>query len=788
MSEQYLASENCKLEFQYITRACKLPRIMILVGNTPCQWNKSYAGFIARDTLYYDTTNQPINMSELIKALPSISSLTTVSDPLQALEDDAKGGDAASQFRMGLRFDSNFGSPTADDKLAFEWYLKAAENGHAEAQTRSAVMYENGRGIPESVPKALHWYTQAADNGELEAQFNLAFLYEKRKGLLIPNFVKAKEYYKRAAEAGHTGAKVRLGLIFEQGRPGVDKDEDLAIELFTEAAEKGDILAHDTLGRFYSDKKNFREAMEWSRKAASQNHVRGEHSMAISQSQCRLANLYYLGFGTQQNYRKAFYWYKKASEHDFAFAQYMLGYMYDKGQWVEKNEVDAVAWKNRAKANGYQSIDTQKLTAPNDIAYHCTDRLVEAVQDNAVKPSNKGLDNLGCPPDHVTNAGPRIVAVMGSAGSGKSTLVKQLTKCDDVIIGDNIQTETSEITAYTALIDDVEFQILDTPGFDESGGEGRKFQSDVDVLLEISRYLVFAFGNNVRLSGIIYLHNITIPRVGKSARKIINIFKEICGEDFYTNVAIATTRWDMVQAEVEMKKAVQREGQLIRSTYEPFLARGAEYSRLQATGDEFALLRKLKDKQGLPVKLQEEISNDQKEFGLTRAGLVLRDELFAQKQALDQLTKSMKSTEESVIANMKVMLDSLNAKIQETHQTLGTMKEKMIEEKTRQRDIAETERLVMLRKKQERYREKERQKAEFDHDAALAEQRENAEWASQESLELRQRPSQEVRARERQIRAVITFTMQASPSYDQIYTAPHGGRYYINENGNKTYL
>ncbi|KAI9339323.1 hypothetical protein BDR26DRAFT_895893 [Obelidium mucronatum] len=292
-------------------------------------------------------------MSELTKALPSISSLTTVSDPLQALEDDAKRDDITSQFRMGLRFDSNFGSPTADDKLAFEWYLKAAENGHAEAQSNLAVMYENGRGIPESVAKAIHWYNLAADKGEIQAQFNLASLYEKGRGLAAPNYTKAKAYYEKAAKAGHTKAKVRLGVMLEQ-EIGVKKDEHLAIKRLTEAAEEGDIQAQDSLGRIYVDKKDYTKAMEWSLKAASQHNLLGEQSTAISQSQFRLGTLYYLGSGIKQDFFQAFEWYQKAAKLELADAQYMLGYMYEKGRGIEKNEADALAWKNRAKDNHHQ--------------------------------------------------------------------------------------------------------------------------------------------------------------------------------------------------------------------------------------------------------------------------------------------------------------------------------------------------------------------------------------------------------------------------------------------------
>ena len=52
-------------------------------------------------------------------------------------------------------------SITQDYKEAFKWYLKAAEQGVAEAQYNLSDMYENGRGIPKSLIDAYMWLSVA---------------------------------------------------------------------------------------------------------------------------------------------------------------------------------------------------------------------------------------------------------------------------------------------------------------------------------------------------------------------------------------------------------------------------------------------------------------------------------------------------------------------------------------------------------------------------------------------------------------------------------------------------
>ena len=62
---------------------------------------------------------------------------------------------------------------TGDFKLAYEEFLKAADQGYATAQFNLALMYYNGRGVPRDYQAAARWYRKAADQGNAKAQYNL---------------------------------------------------------------------------------------------------------------------------------------------------------------------------------------------------------------------------------------------------------------------------------------------------------------------------------------------------------------------------------------------------------------------------------------------------------------------------------------------------------------------------------------------------------------------------------------------------------------------------------------
>ena len=69
-------------------------------------------------------------------------------------------------------------------------------------------------------------------------------------------------------------------------------------------------------------------------------------------AQFNLGIMYDKGQGIAQNYIQAVEWYQKAAEQGVAAAQYNLGHMYDKGQGVPQNYTQAVAWYKKAAEQG----------------------------------------------------------------------------------------------------------------------------------------------------------------------------------------------------------------------------------------------------------------------------------------------------------------------------------------------------------------------------------------------------------------------------------------------------
>jgi hypothetical protein len=100
--------------------------------------------------------------------------------------------------------------------------------------------------------------------------------------------------------------------------------------------------------------------------------------------------------------------------------------------------------------------------------------------------------------------------------------------------------------------------LIDTPGFDDTN------LTDTQVLTTIAAYLSNMYIKDIRLSGIIYLHRITDVRLGGSALKNLSMFKKLCGEDFYSNIVLATTMWgNLTGPSLFEEVGIQREKQLL---------------------------------------------------------------------------------------------------------------------------------------------------------------------------------------------------------------------------------
>ncbi|UCE79971.1 MAG: sel1 repeat family protein [Nitrospiraceae bacterium] len=88
-----------------------------------------------------------------------------------------------------------------------------------------------------------------------------------------------------------------------------------------------------------SSSRDYREAVQWYRKAAEQGFAGAQNN---------LANMYEQGHGVAQDYSEAAKWYVKAAEQENSNAQHSLGRMYLEGRGVPRDFLEAIRWFQKA--------------------------------------------------------------------------------------------------------------------------------------------------------------------------------------------------------------------------------------------------------------------------------------------------------------------------------------------------------------------------------------------------------------------------------------------------------
>lgn len=99
-----------------------------------------------------------------------------------------------------------------DAKQAAEWFRRAAERGHGDAQGRLGAAYLTGTGVPQDAGKAAEWLRRAAERGEPGAQFLLGQLYLHGQG--VPKDIpQGAVCLRKADERGVRGIRQAMNLL-----------------------------------------------------------------------------------------------------------------------------------------------------------------------------------------------------------------------------------------------------------------------------------------------------------------------------------------------------------------------------------------------------------------------------------------------------------------------------------------------------------------------------------------------------------------------------------------------
>ncbi len=136
-----------------------------------------------------------------------------------------------------VNFEAGIAAYQANDlPLAYQEFLAAAKEGHADSQFNLALMYEKGIGVGKDEKEAVVWYGKSAAQGNAAAQFNLGVLYENGRGTKI-DFVKANEWYRKASVQDDALAIGNLGMLYVRGQ-GVKENKVAGVALLLVSATR----------------------------------------------------------------------------------------------------------------------------------------------------------------------------------------------------------------------------------------------------------------------------------------------------------------------------------------------------------------------------------------------------------------------------------------------------------------------------------------------------------------------------------------------------------------------
>lgn len=169
------------------------------------------------------------------------------------LKSKAEKGDAEAQYQLAKCYDEGNGTKK-DLYKAFDWFEKAANNGHLGSRCAVGMCYEYGDGVQKNPSKAFMHYSIAAEDRSGKGKFYLASCYFSGIGTSI-NLPRAFKLFVKAAELGFEDADKFLNAVYQRtniagdlfhGKPLPSNPRE-ALILLANAAEQGDDYAQRIL-------------------------------------------------------------------------------------------------------------------------------------------------------------------------------------------------------------------------------------------------------------------------------------------------------------------------------------------------------------------------------------------------------------------------------------------------------------------------------------------------------------------------------------------------------------
>ena len=234
----------------------------------------------------------------------------------EALVVRADGGDREAQFDVGEHCNNGTRGIPIDKRKAFDYFLLAAHQGHALAQSTVGFMYYQGEVVPKDIASALKWCTASADQKCRTAISNLGIIYLRGTTDEPANPTRAMKQFQ---SAGLAVSHAHIAVIYMHGELGYADHTAAAAHCDYALAKNPDCpLALLTYGRL---------------------HARGWP-------------------GTLKDFDTAFTFVSRAAKFDFTPSFQIMGEYYERGIGTDINMDEAIKWyaKGADGGDGYAAL------------------------------------------------------------------------------------------------------------------------------------------------------------------------------------------------------------------------------------------------------------------------------------------------------------------------------------------------------------------------------------------------------------------------------------------------
>lgn len=250
--------------------------------------------------------------------------------------------DCEAQFTLGQRYARGMGV-VKSDAIAADWFQRAADLGHIEAQRYLAFAHLNGRGVQKNEAEGMRRLRMAADWGDAPSQRQLGFHYATGSGVPFDP-AEGVNWFRLAAKQGDYLAQYNLGLAYANGR-GIPFDQAQALHWYLLAAQHG-----------------------------------------MPEAQCALGLVYEHGFGVPVDYSASAYWNRMAAAKDYPEACNNLGWLYENGLGVPRDlEQARLLYESAARQEFAQAKERLASLQNKQQPLHSTDEAPQATP--AILPS-----------------------------------------------------------------------------------------------------------------------------------------------------------------------------------------------------------------------------------------------------------------------------------------------------------------------------------------------------------------------------------------------------------------